>query len=178
MPRPPQEDKVICSSCGFANYYTANFCLECDAPISAHAVNDAFDTIKSQGWAYRKSQETPKLIVVIGNWLIFSPMAICGAGGLLFWLKLLMTGPRGGGGDAVDGLLAYVVFPVVLIGLLYVSTTILYRTTTSYLAAQQRPVKPDDEDDDFEDGGEFDDDFDDEDLDVDDEDEDEDADRR
>lgn len=167
MPRPPQEDKVICSSCGFANYYTANFCLECDAPISAHAVNDAFDTIKSQGWAYRKSQESPKLIVVIGNWLIFSPLAICGAIGLVFWLRYVVFDRHGG--DAVDGLLGYVVFPGVAAGCLYISTKIIYRTTKSYLDAQQTGGLADDEDGNESDGGEFEDDFDEEDLDDDDE---------
>jgi len=164
MSRSPQEHKIICVSCGFGNYPTAHFCVECEAPLTAHAVVDPFDTIKTTGWAYRKSQDKPRsLVVVIGIWLIFGPMGLICAIELLSLLSAFFRGEVHG---AQERLLLLGAFALLGVGL-YISTTIIRRTTRGYLQEQERrrreKVEPIDDEDDDETGGEFDDDFDDDD---------------
>jgi len=158
MTRTPSDEKVVCLSCGLGNYPTANFCVECGAPLSAHSVSDPFDTIKTTGWAYRESQETPRLIVVVGIWMIFSPVMFGSAYCLLIGLKEALSGRVGI--DGFEGLLFYLVFPLLLAAALFISTTILYRTTKSYFAGQKPAARPaddaeEDDADDEDDGGEF-----------------------
>ena len=157
MPRSPQDDKVVCLSCGCANYPRAHFCIECDAPMSAHAVNDAFHTIKSTGWAYRRAQQSPRsLVIVVGIWLLFLPLAIICAVELLTTLPHAVVELRG----AKDRGL-FLGFLLLMIAGLYISSTIIRRTTVGYLQKRKRRrlEEATDDDDDFEDGGEFDDDF-------------------
>lgn len=163
MPRSPQDDKVVCLTCGCANYPRAHFCIECDAPLSAHAVNDPFDTIKSTGWAYRRAQQSPRsLVIVVGIWLLFLPLAIICAVELLTTLPHAVAELRG----AKDRGL-FLGFLLLMIAGLYISSTIIRRTTVGYLQERNRrrlEAVAGEDDDDLtdgaeEDGGEFDDDF-------------------
>ncbi|MCE9606474.1 MAG: zinc finger Ran-binding domain-containing protein [Planctomycetia bacterium] len=167
MPSPPPKDnEVVCLSCGWVNSPHKNYCVACGAPITAHAVNDAFDTIKTSGWTYRKVQEAPRsLIVVLGVWFLFLPLAICCGVLLLQFLGELLRGRWPA--NAMEQLIFFVLYPLVVGVGAYVSTTIIRRTTQGYLQERARRAKQDhapddDDDDDSDDGGSFDaDDFDD-----------------
>lgn len=153
----PEDEKIVCVSCGLANYPQAHFCVECGAPMSAHSVNDPFDTIKADGWAVRKSQETPRLIVLIGNWLLFSPAVIGIPTIAVLWLRFILW--EGVRPDLIHQFMFYVLGPVVGGFWFYVSFVILRRTTNAYLLGRDRRKAGDasDDDDDSDDGSRFDD---------------------
>ena len=74
--RPQPEDSVVCPKCLLANSPTAAFCADCGAPIGMVASVDPFQHIYAEGFAYRSAVDgPPKLIVLIGMWLIFAPVA-------------------------------------------------------------------------------------------------------
>lgn len=158
MSRPPQQDKIVCTNCGCANYPRAHYCVECETPLSGHAVTDPFETIRSTGFAYRRSQEKPRsLVVVIGVWLIFTPMLVYCFVALLEMLPQL-AGGLGGRGDRLGFLL---MLSLMAVGL-YIPFTIIRRTTMGYLQQRERSGRrcatdDEEEDDDSDDGGAFDD---------------------
>jgi len=148
MPSPPRNDlDSVCLSCGVPNGPDRDFCFECGAPLTAHAVNDAFDSIRSRAWAVGKSLESPKLIVVIGNWLLFGPGLLVGYGGLLTCLVMIFKEPPRG---LWEMFLAFLLAPVGLGGIAYFSTVVLVRTMTSYAEGKTRVADESDDDHDEE----------------------------
>ena len=150
--------EVVCLSCAFANLPNADFCEKCDAPITTHAFCDPFDTIKTQGWMYRKATQSPKKpIVVFGIWMLVGPVFCFAVYGLLEMLK-----------EIVDAIvwrdLQSILQAPLLIGMAsvmaYFSGKLLYRVTTNFLLHRRNermqpdddgndeaPAQPDDEDD-------------------------------
>lgn len=58
-----------------------DFCGSCGAPLTTFASTLPFERTLAEGYAYRQAVESPrKLIVVLGIWMIFLPLAITGAG--------------------------------------------------------------------------------------------------
>ncbi len=69
----------LCPSCAALIDTNEMFCPECGAPISSVATLDPMQTIRAEGFLLRKATEgKPKLIVVIGVWLLFFPFPIAG----------------------------------------------------------------------------------------------------
>lgn len=160
MSRTPNDGKVTCRSCGFANYSRAPFCVECSAPLEEPDEIDSSQSGRASRRRSRRSSEQPRsLVVVVGVWLLFGPIA-------LYCLVTLLEGVpqvlREGLADREE--LFWSLFFMALMGLgLYLPFTIIRRVTLGYQQdqARRRRKKPiDDEDDDDETGGEFDDDFD------------------
>jgi hypothetical protein len=70
----------------------ADFCAKCGGPLTAHAVNDPFDMIKSQGFMYRSASRSPQsLVVVIGVWVLMLPTFCYGIWILLMSFRALFT---------------------------------------------------------------------------------------
>lgn len=67
-------ESVLCPHCAATNLSAADFCHRCGAPLSVIATTDPLRSTISEGFLYREAtQGTPKLIVVVGIWLIFLP---------------------------------------------------------------------------------------------------------
>ena len=77
--------EILCPTCLHANAPRADFCSQCGAPLSMMATIDPIKSTLSEGFGYRQAVNgPPKLVVVIGIWLIFLPGF---ATTLLFLLK-------------------------------------------------------------------------------------------
>jgi hypothetical protein len=73
------KETQICVSCMGPNGPSAHFCAKCGAPLDSYASTAPFESSFAAGSVYRSASERPrKLIVVIGIWLIFSPLAVMG----------------------------------------------------------------------------------------------------
>src|ERR1700722_13210087 len=78
------EERVICPNCFTPNSEREHFCRKCGTPLTSAAVPDPLGQIYSEGDTYRKAIASPtKPIVLIGMWLIFGPMALFTAIGLI-----------------------------------------------------------------------------------------------
>lgn len=114
-PLQTSQNEVVCPKCLLANATTAAFCADCGAPIGMVATIDPIQHIQAEGFAYRSAVEgPPKLIIVIGMWLIFGPMGLA----MPFFLA---NGPVEFPGTAFLGLLSAC------------SIVVLYRTTKNYI---------------------------------------------
>lgn len=106
----------LCTSCGSPNEPSADFCVKCGAPVSWYSKMGPFESIAARGFIWREAAERPRrLIVVLGMWLIFLPMA--GAG--LMYMRL---------GGALWSLLGG--------GAFLMSIAIILRTTWNYLSGK------------------------------------------
>ena len=125
---PPSEmdEKQLCVSCVFPNDPEAHFCAKCGAPLSSYAATGPFERIFAEGHVYRQAAERPRsLIVVVGIWVIFGPLALMG-------VILLVTGRTSG-------------FALVLVGalLLIFSIAMIAKTTRNYFTGRKSEVKRD-----------------------------------
>jgi hypothetical protein len=119
-------EKKLCVSCMFANETDVHFCAKCGAPMTSYAATGPLEHILAEGHVYRQAAERPSsFIVVLGIWIIFSTMALAGAG--LLFLGLSMG------------------FHCILAGgfFLIVSLTIIWKTTRSYFTKPQVDDKND-----------------------------------
>lgn len=132
MPSPPRDDlDSICLTCGEPNGPDRHFCSECGAPLTSHAVNDPFATIRAEGWVYRKAQNSPRsLIVVVGIWMIWGPIVIVG-GIALIWGLFHVLWDWKPWFDFSERVLMFLSV-VVIAALLWIPITVIRRTTTEY----------------------------------------------
>lgn len=100
-------ETFACFSCMRPNEYYRKICKFCNAPISQTSSSDPLQMAYGEGMAYRKAAEgKPKLLVVVGVWIIFFPTFIIAAfsvldtvmygagtmGLVLFWVMLVVGG--------------------------------------------------------------------------------------
>ena len=120
-PPDPSEEGVLCPKCLLANPPSAAFCSDCGAPIGMVTTVDPMQQIYSEGFAYRSAVDgPPRLIVVIGMWMIFGPMAL---------LPLVPLFTRIASVDSEE---------IVYLFLALFSIVILYRTTKNYVVKSRR----------------------------------------
>ena len=124
---PPSEtdEKQLCVSCVFPNDPEAHFCAKCGAPLSSYAATGPFERIFAEGHVYRQAAERPRsLIVVVGIWVIFGPLALTG----------VVLVARAGSG-----------FALVLVGalLLIFSIAMIAKTTRNYFTGRKSEEKRD-----------------------------------
>ena len=68
-------DVFLCHNCLAQLPPNAHYCRKCNTPASAYAAWDPLMQIESRGDTYCKaSSGKPRLISVIGIWLIFGPI--------------------------------------------------------------------------------------------------------
>lgn len=146
MSRLPQDGKIECPHCGCGNYPRAYRCVECETPLPRRRT--------ATGRAAPEEQERPQpLFAVIGVWLIFGPFA-------LFCVAYLVEGfphlIRGLFFRGFDDFFASLLMLGLLGAGLYISFTIIRRTTRGYRQEQaRRRREKDDDDEDYDDGGAF-----------------------
>lgn len=107
------DEKELCVSCLFPNDPLAHFCAKCGAPVTSYAATAPFESIFAEGHVYRQAADRPRtLVVVLGIWLIFGPLAFGGA-------AMLFAGSQAG---------------MVLFGafILPISLAMIWKTTRSY----------------------------------------------
>jgi hypothetical protein len=76
---PQSPEGVICPKCLLSNATTAAFCADCGAPIGMVSTIDPIQQIHAEGFAYRSAVDgPPKLIILIGMWLLFGSLACIG----------------------------------------------------------------------------------------------------
>ncbi len=117
------EECTVCPACAALIGINEVFCPECGAPISLLANTDPLQRIYTEGYMYRKAVETkPKLIVVIGIWIIFAPVVV-GAIGIV--ISIIFSGMGSGFGGFI--------FFWIAIALGVFSAVILFRVTKNYI---------------------------------------------
>ena len=115
-----------CLSCLTVNKGSASFCDKCGAPVSATATVDPVQTIQTEGFLLRKSLEgRPKLIVLLGIWILHLPVLVVCAGSAIYLLFDL----RGS---------AELVFVLAFAALACYAFIVLYRITKNYLTAGKK----------------------------------------
>ena len=100
-------ETFVCFSCMRPNDADARFCQYCNTPISQGSSNDPLQLAHTEGLIYRRAVESkPKLVVVLGVWIIFFPGVIASLigvpliafegqgtiGFVLFWLGIITGG--------------------------------------------------------------------------------------
>ncbi len=124
----PTGESVLCTSCLFSNIPDTPFCKRCGAPVGFISTIGPLEQIYAEGYAYRRAVEgRPKLIILVGMWLVFFP-------GLLWCLLLMfdLLGERLG----LMGALFFLVFG----GLAWMCGMMLYRVTKNFMRPQ--PERP------------------------------------
>lgn len=124
--------RPLCISCATPNDPVANFCQHCGAPMTSYASTGPFESLFSEGRAYREAADHPRSpVVLLGVWLLF---------GVMFLGGLLLTTP------AVKGDFLLAIPGALLMG---VSLMMLVKTTRNYIAGRkQMPVRESDSNED------------------------------
>ncbi|MBS1794565.1 MAG: hypothetical protein JSS81_11960 [Acidobacteria bacterium] len=124
---------VVCLSCLTPNAPADTECRRCRASLKSGSSLDPLQTIRDEGALFRKAVDgPPKLIVVIGVWVLFGPWILVIIA-LEYWL--IAIGP-----DLVG-----VIFMLAGAALFIFAAKMLYSTTSKYLRAKNAPSTGDDD---------------------------------
>lgn len=129
-PHAPSEfSDPLCGACGRNNPEGTRFCAHCGAPIGPLSVVNPLDSVRAEGYMYRKTTTEPtKPIVLFGVWLLNIPaLVFCG----VMIVVLLTDRPSAG------------TIPIVLIfiALACVAGLLLYRSTKSYYEGKRKEAE-------------------------------------
>jgi hypothetical protein len=144
------ENQIVCLHCAESVGPFDHFCPQCGGPNTAHAAIDPLGQVLTAGWGYRNAIETPRLIVVIGIWLIFGPALpfyICLVFGSLFELthETVSLAVIGGsrfepaGRDAMGGIVSL----TTLIFIITIHGMMIWKVTACYLRHNTAGHDPD-----------------------------------
>lgn len=133
-------ETMICPHCARPCPEGADFCQHCRAPLSTHATTDPMGSIFAEGFAVRQAVSQPRSkLVVAGVWMWLLPLFLFSTGIVFFGFALLAAMLVG----AERPEFANIVGAFVCLGLgsllMYISGSILYRSTMSYLEAKDKP---------------------------------------
>lgn len=136
---------LICPHCATDVGEFDHFCPKCGGPITAYASIDPLGQVYSAGRAYQRAAWTakPRRIIVIGIWLIFGPQI----------LTLFLAVPSPAGNIVMHGTVfgeyegdesywhpyplgrgGTVFIMLLILGLVWLYTTILWKVTARYWA--------------------------------------------
>jgi hypothetical protein len=133
-PEPePGEDElepgVLCPNCVCSNAPEADYCQGCGAPLGILATIDPLKSTFSEGIGFRQATSgPPKVIIVVGIWLLFLPLL------LLLPIKLI-NGPA----SLTDLIVATLKF-VLALAVIYCTTVNFVRKRRELLL--QPPADP------------------------------------
>jgi hypothetical protein len=135
-----ESDAIICLRCGRPAQPGRHFCIACTAPLTAHAVCDPFDVIKTEGFVYREASQRPeKPIVVVGMVVLFGPTFLAALlGATILPFLVLFERP---GADFMPKVGTILLALVICGGWAAISGTLLYRTITNYFYPDGVPWK-------------------------------------
>jgi len=113
----PFMDEDVCPACLHPFGPRTAFCSACGAPVGMVANIDPIQHIYSEGYGYRSAADgPPRLIVVIGIWMLFFPLALAGPAVILMGEWSMPAMER-----------------VYLMILSAISVVLVYRVTANYL---------------------------------------------
>lgn len=146
-----EQDNLVCPHCIEPIGRFDHFCPHCSKPVTTHASIDPMGQVYSAGQAYQNATEKPRLMVVVGMWLIFGPQVPLLIFDLFASLSSLFrpnhTYSVGDGSSMTiisDGIVPDLVKLLVVIGLLALYGLILRKVTMRYLVAR-RAARPENE---------------------------------
>lgn len=123
------EDSLICPHCAEPIGEFDHFCPSCANPVTAHASIDPLGQVYSAGRAYyRAVSGRPKLVIVLGMWLILGPQIPF----LLFAGTYVTMGYGGAITPASDSPLMNGLRLLIILAWLALYATILWRVTKHY----------------------------------------------
>jgi hypothetical protein len=121
------QESFLCPSCAYPVPVTDVFCRKCNSPIGLLTSPDPIQQAHMEGFVYAKALDRrPKLVVVIGVWLLFFPVFGFAAFGTI---ALLVNFTNNGLMGAVMFLLAVIV--------LYYSAKMLFIVTKNYFKKRE-----------------------------------------
>lgn len=121
------QETFVCYSCLQPNEIDRNICKFCNAPISQNSSNDPLQIAYGEGMVYRKATESkPKMIIVLGIWLLFFPAFIFGA---YTAIETVLTQS-----GSVGFVLFWLMFAIAVF-----SFVMLYKVTKNYLYFEETP---------------------------------------
>jgi len=125
-----EEERMLCTSCLHPNDPDTKYCRNCGAPIGPTAAWGPWEQTQAEGFAIRQATTTerPRLILVLGVWLIFFPIWL----GSTLLLGITTMNTDWEFGDKLT--------MVVCLGFLVLSTALLYRSTVNYRLHKSPPV--------------------------------------
>jgi len=126
-----EQEVMLCPACLAQNLPTARFCWKCDAPLDGLAVFGPLEQTRAQRFIFHRAATGPSgLLVVLGVWVLFAPMAL---GSLLLALPFHPTL----GGFAAVGLGA-----AASLLLAVLSGALVWRVTANYVRRRRAPGPP------------------------------------
>jgi len=124
----PHEELHLCISCLASNEPEAHFCKKCGAPLDSYSATAPFERTLAQGFAFRAAVTgKPKLIVVIGMWILFFP-PVCAA---IFGLYAAMIGQ------------APVFSLLISLAMGSIGSILIYKTTKNYFSHSKKDSEQD-----------------------------------
>lgn len=116
---------LVCMSCMMPNDGLANVCQNCGAALTETSALDPMQTIQNEGALFRKAVSArPKLIVLLGTWILFVPWIIAT---IFLEIQILSNW---------DGLPSMVFF-LIGVALFAAAVIIIYSVTRNYRAARE-----------------------------------------
>lgn len=120
------DEEITCISCLTQLKRSESFCHECGAPVGVTATLDPLQAIRAEGFLFRRALEgRPKLIVLVGIWLLYLPVLVISAIAAVYIIGHM----RGFSGF---------LFFWVMIGLSCSAFVILYRITKNYITIPKK----------------------------------------
>jgi len=128
IPRLGEPAGIVCPSCLLSNHPASPFCADCGAPIGNYAAIDPIQRIYAEGFAYRSAVTgPPKVIILIGMWLVFSPLLVMGCLGLISEIHVLEK--------------------IIYLGGFLIAAAILFRVTLNFIVKRREVDEETGEDD-------------------------------
>jgi len=123
-----EQETMLCPACLAQNLPTARFCWKCDAPLDGLAVFGPLEQTRAQRFIFHRAATGPSgLLVVLGVWVLFAPLA------LGFFLLALPFGPTlGGFVEVVPGTAAALLLTILYGGF-------VWRVTANYIRRRRAP---------------------------------------
>ena len=120
------DETITCISCLAENRRFEAFCHKCGAPVGTTATLAPLQTIQTEGLLLRKALEgRPKLIVLLGVWILHLPVLVCGVGFAIYFIL------------NQRGFVGFLFFWA-MVGLSFFASVVLYRITKNYLTIPKR----------------------------------------
>ena len=137
----------LCASCGHDLEGRPHFCPHCNAPCDGLAVTGPYETILSRGWVFRKSQQSRSLIVLIGVWLIWVPIAVFALGGWIVIAQGIAEWARWGRLPSMGERFLFVCLVAISAIGFYIPVVNIMRSTQFYLQHKNDPPLDDEDED-------------------------------
>ena len=123
-----EQETMLCPACLAQNLPTARFCWKCDAPLDGLAVFGPLEQTRAQRFIFHRAATGPSgLLVVLGIWVLFAPVAVG-----FFLLALPFCPTLGSFVDVVPGMAVALLWAIL-------SGAFVWRVTANYIRRRRAP---------------------------------------